>query len=310
MRSHDHHPEPVDVLAGAARPMSPHSDSPAPAPGAPSLESLATLLREVAREEILPRFGHVQARAKADGSLLTEVDLAVQRHLINALGESMPQAPVLGEEMPAGEQRRLLERACAEASTTEEANAFWALDPLDGTSNFACGFPAFAISLALARGGQVELGIILDPVRDECFSARRGRGAWLNGEPLRAHRDCERLADAMALMDFKRVPPRRLSALLRKGAFRSQRNLGSVALDWCWLAAGRAQVYLHGGQRLWDYAAGRLIATEAGVVTRLLAPGGTRLSAGLTLEPRLALAAANASLLDQWWGHLGLPWQE
>jgi myo-inositol-1(or 4)-monophosphatase len=68
----------------------------------------------------------------------------------------------------------------------------------------------------------------------------------------------------VAAIDFKRIPPERVPALLGPGGFRSQRNLGAVALEWCWLAAGRFQLYLHGGQRLWDYAAGRLILEEAG----------------------------------------------
>ncbi|EIC20485.1 inositol monophosphatase family protein [Thiorhodovibrio frisius] len=276
----------------------------------PSLESLAAVMREVAQAEILPAFGLVQARAKADGSLLTEVDLAVQQRLIKALERLTPGIAVLGEEMPESEQLRLLERASADDAHAGEASAFWALDPLDGTSNFACGFPAFAISLALFRKGQAELGIIYDPVRDECFSARLGQGAWLNGDPLQCRRDCQRLADAMALIDFKRIPPERVPGLIRTGAFRSQRNLGSVALDWCWLASGRAQIYLHGAQRLWDYAAGRLIAAEAGVITRMLPPGLAEPSAGLTLAPRLAMAAAHPALFDQWWEHVGLPWRE
>jgi myo-inositol-1(or 4)-monophosphatase len=95
--------------------------------------------------------------------------------------------------------------------------------------------------------------------------------------------------------------------LLRKGGFRSQRNLGSVALEWCWIAAGRYQLYLHGGQKLWDYAAGRLIASEAGVPSRLYRPFGTAPAEGLDLGPRLAVAAANPALLDQWLDFIDLP---
>lgn len=291
----------------------------------PTLRCLSDLVREVGQEEILPPFGRVQASAKADGSLITAVDLAVQRRLITALAELAPEIPVLGEEMPQADQLRLLGAATSpgsaegaagtppaersEARSGSAGSLFWALDPLDGTSNFACGFPAFAISLALFRDGQVELGVVYDPIRDECFTARRGQGAWLNGAPLLCQSSRERLADAMALMDFKRIPPARVPGLLAKGAFRSQRNLGSVALDWCWLAAGRAQVYLHGGQRLWDYAAGHLIAAEAGVTLRLLQPGLDQDAGAPSLEPRLALAAANQALFDQWWAFVDLPWR-
>ncbi len=73
-----------------------------------------------------------------------------------------------------------------------------------------------------------------------------------------------------------------------------------MALDWCWLAAGRFQLYLHGGQQLWDYAAGRLIADEAGVVSALLAPNGDRPLSGVGLDKRAAIAAANQGLFERW----------
>ncbi len=282
-----------------------------PSTTSPPMEQLAALLREVAQAEIVPPFGRIDARTKDDGSLITTVDLAVQRRLIDALTAMAPGIPVLGEEMTPAQQRLLIEQSASGADDRARGDgAFWALDPLDGTSNYACGFPYFGVSLALLRSGRVELGLVYDPMRDECFSAQLGLGAQLNGAPLVCPIGPERLADAMALIDFKRIPPARIPPLLSAGAFRSQRNLGSVALDWCWLAAGRAQVYLHGGQRLWDYAAGRLIAAEAGVSTRLLPAGLTTSGEQLTLAPQLALAAAHPALFEQWWAHVGLPWME
>lgn len=262
------------------------------------LNALTPLVRDIARTEILPRFGQTTAEAKADGSLITAVDLAMQRQLIDALAQLTPDIPVLGEEMTPEQQHHLL------------GEHFWAVDPLDGTSNFVCGFPAFAVSLALFRAGQAVLGLIYDPCRDECFQAALGQGAWLNDHRLSRPAAPQQLAEAMALMDFKRLAPTRVPALLRAGAFRSQRNLGSVALDWCWLAAGRAQVYLHGGQRLWDYAAGHLIATEAGIISQLLHPDNAQAGKRADLKPRLALAAASPALFDQWHAFLALPWQD
>jgi len=255
------------------------------------LDILASLLRDVARDEILPRFGHTSASAKADGSLVTEADLAAQRRLLAACREGYPDIPMLGEEMSTEQQQRLV----GDGSST-----FWCLDPLDGTSNFACGFPGFSISLALMRGGNAEMALILDPVRDECFTAARGCGAFLNGEPIRPFAPGEMLADCLAMVDFKRLPPERIARLFSADSFRSQRNLGSVALDWCWLAAGRFQLYLHGGQKLWDYAAGRLIADEAGVISTLFAPNGDRPLAGVGLDKRTAIAAANQGLFERW----------
>jgi myo-inositol-1(or 4)-monophosphatase len=264
----------------------------------PDLRRLSALLRETAAAEILPRFRQTQARAKADGSLVTDTDLAVQTRITRALARDHPGVPLLGEEQTPIEQERLLASA---------GRAVWVLDPLDGTSNYACGFPGFGISLALIEGGVIVQGAILDPIRDECYCAVRGGGAWRNGEPIRPFAPGPDLGDCLAVIDTKRLPPQRLPDLLRPGGFRSQRNLGSVALEWCWLAAGRFQLYLHGGQKLWDYAAGRLIATEAGVPSRLYRPYGSALADELDLGQRLAVAAANQGLLDKWLDYIELP---
>jgi myo-inositol-1(or 4)-monophosphatase len=264
----------------------------------PELRHLSDLLRATAAAEIMPRFRHTRSSRKTDGSLVTETDLAVQARITAALARDYPGIPLLGEEQTAAEQAHLLDSA---------GRAVWVLDPLDGTSNYACGFPGFAISLALIEGGITVQGAILDPVRDECFCALRGGGAWCNDAPIRPFAPGPTLDDCLAAIDFKRLPPERVPSLLRAGGFRSQRNLGAVALEWCWLAAGRFQLYLHGGQKLWDYAAGRLIATEAGVPSRLYQPYGSAPAEGLDLGQRLAVAAANQGLLDQWLDFIALP---
>lgn len=264
----------------------------------PDLETLAKLLRAAASEELLPRFGQLKAREKADGSLVTEADLAVQRRLVTALAEHWPAIPLLGEEMAADQQRQLL---------ADQRAALWCLDPLDGTSNFACGFPGFCISLALLRAGRVEIGLVLDPIRDECFSAQRGQGAWLDSAAIRPYAPSDRLSDCLAMVDFKRLPPERVAGLFGPDSFRSQRNLGAVALEWCWLGAGRVQLYLHGGQGLWDHAAGRLIAAEAGAETRLYPAGEDEPDEVPTLTKRVALGAANEALFERWRARVGLP---
>lgn len=263
----------------------------------PELDQICRVLRHAARTEILPRFRHVASREKADGSLVTEADLATQAAIAAALAVATPRIPLLAEEMDRDEQVRRL----GDAET-----GVWCLDPLDGTSNFACGFPLFAISLALIRGGEVTIGAVLDPVRDECFCAGRGVGAFLNGKPVRLTPVARRLKDSIAAVDLKRLGRADLVRLGAAAPYRSQRSLGCVALEWCWLAAGRFQLYLHGGQRLWDYAAGRLIATEAGVASRLFEPPqGTASPSpaqGLSLDPRMAVAAVDESLLGDWLG--------
>jgi myo-inositol-1(or 4)-monophosphatase len=144
-------------------------------------------------------------------------------------------------------------------------------------------------------------------VRDECFTAVRGGGAFVNGEPVAPHVCGDSLADCLAAVDFKRLPPERIASLFRPGSFRSQRNLGAVALEWCWLASGRFQLYLHGGQKLWDYIAGRLIAEEAGVVSLLYAPDGETPLEGVDLDQRAAVGAANQTLFDRWLKFIELP---
>lgn len=264
----------------------------------PDIASIIQLLRDTAEAEIMPRFRQTRSSRKADGSLVTEADLAVQRSIRSALSAAHPDIPLLGEEMSAEDQGRLLGAA---------ARGVWVLDPLDGTSNYACGFPGFAISLALIQGGVPTLGVILDPARNECFHATRGGGAFLDGEPLAPFAPGPELGDCLAMLDLKRLTPSRVPGLLAAGGFRSQRNLGAVALEWCWLAAGRFQLYLHGGQKLWDYAAGRLIATEAGCPSRLYRPLGTEPAEGLDLGQRLAVAAADQALLDRWLAFVRLP---
>ena len=229
--------------------------------GKDDLDLLESLVRNAGHEELLPRFAAVSATFKADGSLITEADLAVQSRLQAELVTHWPQFALLGEEMEASEQKRLLASSAA---------GLWCLDPLDGTGNFAAGIPCFAVSLALLSGGQVVAAVVYDPLRDECFSALRGRGAWLNGETLSVADSTVRLQDAMAMVDLKRLPDPLIRALARNSPYRSQRSFGSVALDWCWIASGRCQVYLHGGQKLWDYAAGYLILLESGAVGGLL----------------------------------------
>lgn len=259
-----------------------------PAAAWPAPEEVRALLVEVANEELLPRF---QARGggsvKSDGSVVTEADLAVQRRLGAALQARWPDYALLGEEMPAGEQQAVMGRAGA---------GLWCLDPLDGTSNFAAGLPFFAVSLALLAGGETRLGWVYDPVRAECFVARRGGGAWLNGQAL-APPPAPALADSLAVVDFKRLAPPLARRLVECPPYRSQRSFGSVALDWAWLAAGRYQVYVHGRQSPWDYAAGELILAEAGGTSSTLSGDAVRAS---RLEPCSVAAARDAGLHREW----------
>lgn len=247
--------------------------------------------RRLAQQELLPRFRQVSAMEKADGSLLTEADEAMQAATARFLRATWPTYAFLGEESSPDEQARALagETGC------------WILDPLDGTTNFAHGCPLFASSLALSVKGRILIGLVYDPVRDELFSARAGKGAHLNGHPIQTNRDITMLNKALALVDFKRLPKPVAAALACDPPYASQRNIGAVVLDWCWVAAGRAELYAHGGQGLWDYAAGQLILEEAGGASCTLS--GEPVANG-TLAKRSALAAATPTLLRQWHAHI------
>lgn len=260
-----------------------------------TLKQLAQLVSDIADAELLPRFNCHSGELKADGSLVTEADIVTQKRLIAALRERWPAIAVLGEEMTAEEQQLGLSHA---------DGGVWCIDPLDGTSNFTVGVPYYAVSVALLKHGEVEMGVVYDPSRRECFSAARGQGAWLNGAPLRTTALTAPLAEGVALIDLKRLPAELAGRLAAHPPYKSQRSFGAVALDWCWLAAGRCHVYLHGRQKLWDYAAGCLILREAGGQAVTL-QGDCVFAA--SLEPRSAAAALDAGIFRQWTEWLGIP---
>lgn len=254
----------------------------------PPLDQLKDLLKKTAAEELLPRFATSEQTVKADGSIVTAADLAMQERLTFCLRELWPDYGLLGEEMSAQQQAKAVAR---------EERGLWCLDPLDGTSNFAAGIPFFAVSLALLVDKRPVLGIVYDPVRDECFTAESGQGAWLNGEKLTAPATEFPLKRCIGVIDFKRLKYDLANKLVRSPPYRSQRNFGAVALEWCWLAAGRFHLYLHGKQKVWDYAAGALILAEAGGCAATLA-GGAVLDG--SLKSHSVLAAMNPYLFEKW----------
>lgn len=253
----------------------------------PPAAAIVDIVRECAHQ-LLPRpVRRSVTGTKDDGSLVTEADLQIQRHMSRALAAHWPQYALMGEEMEHREHARLM------ATATE---GLWCLDPLDGTTNFSSGFPFYGISLALLRGGQSVLAVVYDPVREECFHATRGGGAYLNGEALRIG-TVPPLRECIANVDYKRLVARLSERLVRSPPYRSQRNLGSSVLEWCWLAAGRFHLYLHGGQKLWDYAAGSLVLAEAG--GRACSIDGGEIDCR-SLSKRSVVAAASPALLAGW----------
>lgn len=251
------------------------------------LKAVVAAVKLVAAEEIMLRYLKVAHRRKSDGSLCTEADMAVQAALTRKL-QAILNVPVLGEEMAEEEQHAIWQAG---------REGLWCIDPIDGTSNFVRGLPYFAVSVALLRDGKSVLGVVYDPVGDEMFAAELGRGAFLNGEKLVGRESAETLEQALANVDLKRLSAKLVVQLAAHPPYGSQRNFGASALDWCYTAAGRYDLYLHGGQKLWDYAAGMLILAEAGghaccIENDDFAQGD--------IWQRSVIAARDAKLFEEW----------
>lgn len=214
---------------------------------------IVAAVKAVAAAEIVPRFRSVRIERKADGSILTEADTAAQAALEISL-QRIFDCAVLGEEMLEGEQKRIWEE-----------NAWcWCVDPLDGTGNFANGKPYFGVSVALVLNKVSQIGVVFDPNRDEVYYALRGAGAWMNGAPLRAPDKGIRLADALVEVGQYRRLGVLKAALFGRPPFRKLTMSGASVLQWCDLAMGRVDLFVHPGENPWDYAAGALILEEAG----------------------------------------------
>lgn len=251
------------------------------------IDLLEGIIKKAAREELLSRFTTVSSEQKADGSLVTEADLAMQSRLENELQNQWPDIVLLSEEMTAEQQQAVL----------NSEKPFWCLDPLDGTSNYAAGIPYFAVSLSLIERGEVKVGLVYDPVRDECFTANQSDVARLNGKELTLKQSKIDLKQSIAIIDFKRLSEELAIRLVKDQPFASQRNFGASALDWCWMAVNRGHIYLHGKQNIWDYSAGHFIFNRAGGHASTL--DGEAIFVN-QLMGRSVVAAESEDLLQQW----------
>ena len=245
------------------------------------------IVKSAAVDELLSRFTRVDSQKKSDGSLVTEADLAMQNRLETELLLAFPETVLLSEEMSISEQQ--------DAFNSEKA--VWCLDPLDGTSNFASGIPYFAVSLSLIKNNEVIMGLVYDPVRDECFYADMNTKAMLNGNDIELQYFDDNINNAIAIIDLKRLNRQLATRLVQEQPFASQRNFGASALDWCWLAVNRGQLYLHGKQNIWDYSAGQYIFHKMGGFSSTL--DGSAVFSN-KLEGRSVVAAVNKSLFKNW----------
>lgn len=230
--------------------------------------------------------GKFKASTKGPRDLVTEADLASQAEIRRILLEAFPEHGFVGEESIAGH-----------ASPANAGQPRWIVDPLDGTSNYVHGFPAYCVSVGLALGDELLVGVIYDPERDECFTARRGGGAACNGRPIVASGEND-LAAAMVAVSF---PPHVASDAQSVADFlavlphvHSVRRTGSTAINLAYVACGRLDAFWVRRIASWDVAAGLLIAREAGAVIGPFA--GTLETAALSLDRPAFIAASSPDL--------------
>lgn len=254
-------------------------------PTLPYIETLARNAGEIVRTGYNPRPGtssDLEISFKGPIDLVTDIDIRSETYLINEISSRFPGERIVSEES---------------GLTEGNGDGMWLIDPLDGTINFAHGIPIFSVSVAFVQDGRVRLGVVYDPMRDECFSAELGQGSWLNGERLHTA-NSESLDHSLLVTGFPyniRTAANTNLAHYADFSLRSMgvRRLGSAALDLCYVAAGRFDGYWETSINAWDIAAGILIAEEAGVrVTKT--DGDPKV-----LALPLSIAAANPKLHNQ-----------
>jgi len=197
-----------------------------------------------------------EVKAKGINNFVTEVDINAEREIIYHLQKAFPDHAILGEE--------------SGLIGSAEAEYRWIIDPLDGTTNFIRGIPHYAVSIACMYRGKIEHAVVLDPVRQEEFTASRGRGAQLNGHRIRVS-DLASLDGALlgTGIPFKnhcddKLGPYSKSIEVLASQCAGIRRAGAASLDLAYVAAGRLDAFWEIGLAQWDIAAGVLLVREAG----------------------------------------------
>ena len=197
----------------------------------------------------------ISVMKKGDINLVTEADLASEALIIERIKSHHPKHSILAEESG--------EAVVIGGDSTWK----WIIDPLDGTTNYAHGYPCFCVTLGLEHDGEIIIGVTFDPTRNELFAAEKGRGASLNNKPIRVS-STEKLGDALIVTGFpydikeRDDFARHLTEMLLKS--RGVRRDGSAAIDMAYVACGRFDGFWEEGLHAWDVAAGVLLIEEAG----------------------------------------------
>ena len=252
-----------------------------PVPGSASGKPALTVAVGAARaagDVILNRF-HTpkEINFKGRANVVTDVDLLAESAALQLLRDEYPDFSILSEE----------------SAPLETGSPYtWVLDPLDGSRNYASGIPHVSVVVALAMDGEVVLGVTYDPMRDELFTAERGKGAYLNGSPIsvsprKAMPECL-LGFDMGYVDEKAVLALDMVKALWPG-MQSIRIMGSSALGLAYAACGRVDIYFHHHLAPWDIASGLLLISEAGgaVVDRRGEPASLESASVIASSPHL-----------------------
>ena len=256
-----------------------------------NLNVMVNAARRAARN-LVRDFGEVenlQVSVKGASDFVTSADVKAEKSIRDDLTHARPAYGWTGEE--------------SAPVDGADPNRRWIVDPLDGTTNFLHGLPHWAISIALEQKGEIVAAVILDPVKDELFSAEKGQGAWMNGRRLRVssrRRMSESLFATGVPYGAKETLPetiRELSQLMPECA--GIRRFGAASLDLAYVASGRYDGFWERELSPWDMAAGLLLVREAGGIVSDLAGGADMLGTG-------TIMATNAELTDKLRKALGL----
>ena len=227
----------------------------------------ATEAAKIGGQELVSRMGTAKVREKGKRDFVTEADLASQKAIGLHLGNAFPDHRFLGEEDDPALDNSVMPK------NDSESPFCWVVDPLDGTTNYVHQLPSFSVSIGLLYLGQPIVGVVWDPILEDMYQATLGGGATRNGQPI-TNSGCDAIDRSMVIISFAKGVTRDdaqvqqfLDLLETAGTIR---RLGSAALNLCYVAAGCSDSYWANNLKVWDVAAGYLIAAEAGAVLKQL----------------------------------------
>ncbi|MGE0567463.1 MAG: inositol monophosphatase family protein [Bacteroidia bacterium] len=251
------------------------------------LNSVIELVKRVGKYQIEQQstFDRTKIEKKGLNDLVSYVDKESEKMLVDGLERIYPEAGFIVEENTKSERK--------------EWN--WIVDPLDGTTNFIHGIPCYAVSIALERNEEIQLGVVYNVPLNECFSAAKGNGAYLNGKRIEVTKT-DALKDSLIATGFPIYNFKRQEAYLNMLRDLMQnthgiRRIGAAAVDLCYVACGRVDVFYEYNLSPWDVAAGALIAKESGAIVSDFSKGDNWLFGK-------EIIASNPNLYDQFTGHI------